>query len=110
LLKDVTGVTLTVSASGIEKEKVLKGIDKTPPSSDRTARGRRACRAGSNPGPSWQIKATGDFNEDGSADIQWQDTDGTPANWLMNGLNPIGGGVVNSAKPARVINAPDRMT
>ena len=39
----------------------------------------------SNPGPSWQIKATGDFNGDGKSDILWQNTDGTPAIWLMNG-------------------------
>jgi hypothetical protein len=37
-----------------------------------------------NPGPSWQIKGTGDFNGDGKSDILWQGSDGTPAIWLMD--------------------------
>ena len=45
-----------------------------------------------NPGPSWHIVGTGDFNADGHADILWQNDNGTPAIWLMNGLNFIGGG------------------
>ena len=32
-----------------------------------------------NPGPSWQIKGTGDFDGDSISDILWQGTDGTPA-------------------------------
>ena len=32
-----------------------------------------------NPGPSWQIKGTGNFNNDGRSDIVWQNDDGTPA-------------------------------
>ena len=40
-----------------------------------------------NPGPSWQIKGTGDFNGDGKSDILWQDQDGTAAVWLMDGTN-----------------------
>jgi serralysin len=49
-----------------------------------------------NPGPSWHIVGTGDFNADAHADILWQNDDGTPAIWLMNGLNFIaGGGIPN---------------
>jgi FG-GAP-like repeat len=32
-----------------------------------------------------------DFNGDGKADILWQNADGTPAVWLMNGLNVVSG-------------------
>jgi FG-GAP-like repeat/Bacterial pre-peptidase C-terminal domain len=43
--------------------------------------------------------STADFNGDNFSDILWQDTDGTPAIWLMDGTNPIGGGVVNHSNP-----------
>jgi hypothetical protein len=46
---------------------------------------------GSNPGAAWQIHGAGDFNGDDKADIQWQNTDGTPAVWLMDGLHVVGG-------------------
>jgi subtilisin-like proprotein convertase family protein len=39
-----------------------------------------------NPGPSWHIKANGDFNDDGKSDILWQDDNGTPSIWMMNGF------------------------
>ena len=32
-------------------------------------------------------KARGDFNGDGKADILWQNDNGTPAVWLMDGIN-----------------------
>ena len=44
-----------------------------------------------NPGPTWHIKATGDFNGDGKSDILWQNDDGTPAIWEMSGTTLIGG-------------------
>jgi hypothetical protein len=52
-----------------------------------------------NPGPSWQIKGTGDFNGDNKSDILWQSDDGTPAIWLMNGMNAVTVGAVGPFNP-----------
>ena len=52
-----------------------------------------------NPGPSWQIKGTGDFNGDGKSDILWQNTTAQPAIWLMNGTNATFGGAAGSFNP-----------
>ena len=47
-----------------------------------------ASAAGSfNPGPTWQVKASADFDGDGNSDILWQGSDGTPAVWMMDGMN-----------------------
>ena len=48
-----------------------------------------------NPGPSWNEIASGDFNGDGHADILWQNANGQTAIWDMNGPNLIGGGSVS---------------
>jgi hypothetical protein len=32
------------------------------------------------------VHGAGDLNGDGKADIEWQNTDGTPAVWLMDDL------------------------
>ena len=34
---------------------------------------------GSNPGPSWHVEGTGDYNIDQRSDILWQNDNGTPA-------------------------------
>jgi serralysin len=52
-----------------------------------------------NPGPSWQIEGSSDFNGDNRSDILWQNSDGTPAIWLMDGLNFVSGGVAGSFNP-----------
>jgi ELWxxDGT repeat protein len=49
---------------------------------------------GPNPGPSWKVVGTGDFNDDGHSDILWQNADGQAAIWEMNGTNLIGSTVV----------------
>ena len=52
-----------------------------------------------NPGPSWQVKGSGDFNGDGKSDILWQGSDGTPAIWLMDGTTAMSVGAVGSFNP-----------
>jgi FG-GAP repeat len=52
-----------------------------------------------NPGPSWEIKGTGDFNGDSKADILWQNDDGTPAIWLMDGTNVTFAGAIGPFNP-----------
>jgi hypothetical protein len=44
-----------------------------------------------NSDPSLHAIGTGDFNADGKADILWQNKDGTPAVWLMDGTHLISG-------------------
>ncbi len=58
---------------------------------------RRPCR--DEPGASWHVEGSGDYNGDGKSDILWQNTDGTPAIWFMNGTNVISGGVVGAGNP-----------
>ena len=53
-----------------------------------------------NPGPSWHIVGSEDFNGDGNADILWRNDDGTPAIWLMNGTTLIGGGGLANPGPS----------
>ena len=55
-----------------------------------------------NPGPSWQIKGTGDFNGDGKSDIIWQGEDGTAAIWLMDGTNATFVGAVGHESGAEL--------
>lgn len=42
-----------------------------------------------NPGPSWKVVGTGDFTKDGKTDILWQNSDGSPVVWGMNGTSVI---------------------
>ena len=52
-----------------------------------------------NPGPSWQIKEHGDFNGDAKSDILWQNSDGTPAIWLMDGTSVLTNGPAGPFNP-----------
>jgi hypothetical protein len=45
---------------------------------------------GSNPGSSWHVDATGDFNGDCKSDILWQHDSGLPAIWTMDGTAVTG--------------------
>jgi hypothetical protein len=38
-----------------------------------------------NPGPSWHVVGTGDFNGDGKTDIAWRNDNGSVAVWDMTG-------------------------
>jgi hypothetical protein len=42
---------------------------------------------------------TGDFNGDGKADILWQNDNGTPYIWEVNGTTVIGGGMPANYNP-----------
>ena len=51
----------------------------------------------SNPGPTWHVKEAIDANGDGKADILWQNDNGTPGVWLMDGVNVLQtGGALNN--------------
>jgi len=52
-----------------------------------------------NPGPSWHVAGVGDYNGDGKSDLLWrQDTAGSSdiSIWLMDGLNGIGSGMIDT--------------
>jgi serralysin len=53
-----------------------------------------------NPGPSWHVKGTGDFNGDGFSDILWQNSSGAVAIWEMNGTNVIASASIGNPGPA----------
>ena len=52
-----------------------------------------------NPGPSWHVKGTGDFNGDGFSDILWQNDSGEAAIWEMNGATVIGAASLGNPGP-----------
>ena len=55
---------------------------------------------GPNPGAAWHIRGAGDFNNDGHADIVWQNNDGSVAIWDMNGASIIGAAVIANPGPS----------
>ncbi len=56
---------------------------------------------GTNPGPSWHIVGSGDYDIDQRSDILWQNDDGQAGVWTMNGLSVLGAGVAGSFNPGR---------
>ena len=53
-----------------------------------------------NPGPSWHVKASGDFNANGNPDILWQNDSGEAAIWEMNGTTVIGAASIGNPGPS----------
>ena len=49
-----------------------------------------------NPGASWSIAGTGDFNGDGRDDVLWRATNGTVTNWLGQANGNFAGNAANS--------------
>ena len=45
----------------------------------------------------WRIRTTGDFNDDGKADLVWQHDDGRLAMWFMNGYQLMDGRLLSPA-------------
>jgi hypothetical protein len=54
-----------------------------------------AAAVGSNPGPSWKLVGTSDFNGSGHSDLLWQNASGQAGIWEMNGTNVIGEAAVS---------------
>ena len=47
------------------------------------------------PGPTWSVAGISDFNGDGNADVLWRNSDGTLADWSMNGTTIMSSGILN---------------
>ena len=51
---------------------------------------------GGNPGTTWHVKGSGDFDGDGKSDIVWQNDSGQAAIWLMNGATVTSGAALSN--------------
>jgi hypothetical protein len=52
-----------------------------------------------NPGPSWHVMGTGDYNGAGRSDILFQNTSGAVAIWEISGTTMTGGGTLANPSP-----------
>lgn len=57
-------------------------------------------RDGVAPGPAWRFAAINDFNDDGQADVIWQNADGRLAVWFMVGGNYLSTYLLRDGRPA----------
>ena len=48
------------------------------------------------PDASWSVAGVGDFNSDGNADILWRNSNGSLAEWLMNGATITSSGSISA--------------
>jgi len=63
-----------------------------------------------NPGPGWQVKATGDFNHSGGSDVLWQSDSGEVVIWETNGTSVIGSASLGNPGRAGMPLAPATST
>ena len=52
------------------------------------------------PDASWSVAGIGDFDADGNSDILWRNSNGTLAEWFLNGTNLIGSNTITSGDVA----------
>jgi hypothetical protein len=53
-----------------------------------------------NPGPSWHVLGTGDYNRDGRSDLLFQSSSGEVDLWEMNGTSVIAAASLGNPGPA----------
>jgi ELWxxDGT repeat protein len=53
-----------------------------------------------NPGPTWHVKGSGDFNGDGNPDLLWQNDSGEAVIWETNGASVVGGSSLGNPGPS----------
>jgi hypothetical protein len=53
-----------------------------------------------NPGPSWHVMGTGDYNSDGRTDILFQNSSGAVSIWEMNGTTVLSSSTLGNPGPS----------
>jgi serralysin len=54
-----------------------------------------------NPGPSWHVMGSGDYNRDGRPDILWQNASGEVGVWDISGISVVGAAILAGPRPSR---------
>jgi serralysin len=53
-----------------------------------------------NPGPSWHVMGSGDYNRDGRPDILWQNASGEVGIWDISGISVVGAAILAGPRPS----------